>query len=339
MNENVGTYLIPNNFIDEGRVFNGAIRTRYLIEAVIIFIVIAGPCWLLIPKTVSAKIGITLGCSLPLAMLALVGINGDSLSGFLKSAWSWRKERQIMLYNDHTRTYAARPVDVMMSEVYASDILMNSLDKWRTQRAQRDANIDLVENVDFVFQKDEEYERMTPQDIRERQKREKKEAEKAKKAQKKKQKKVAELPSGTEAEMDTKEVLPVTDEDEDAAMDASLAAAAQGLENIPFVETVDTAEDEVFLFVDDDTDADGLENTIESIDDDQSETFSFFEETPEEDIEPVDTEEDFFSFEETDSVDSVEIADVSLPQATKQNSQNSRKKRSKSRSRKSRKGA
>jgi len=187
MNENVETYLIPNNFIDEGRVFNGAIRTRYLVEAIVMFLIIALPCWILIPKTVEAKFGIVLGCSLPLAMFALVGINGDSFSGFLKNAWKWRKERQIMLFNDHARTYQARPVDVMLSEVYASDVLINSLDKWRAQRAQQNANIgNLVENVDFIFMKDEEYEKMTPQDIREKRKQQQKEAKKAQKNAKKK---------------------------------------------------------------------------------------------------------------------------------------------------------
>lgn len=192
MHEQTQTYLIPNNFIDEGRVFNGAIRIRYLIEAIIVFIAIAGPCWLLIPSTVQAKTGILLGCSLPLTMLALAGLNGDSLSDFLKSALAWKKYRQVMLYNENARTYQARPIDVMLSETNASDILMNSLEKWKNQRSQQNANMDLVENVDFVFLEDKEYEKMTPQEIREKQKREEKEARKARKKAKKKKKETAE---------------------------------------------------------------------------------------------------------------------------------------------------
>lgn len=185
MREQIQTYLIPNNFIDESRVFNGAIRVRYLVEAIIIFVAIAGPCWLLIPSDTSAKLGITLGCSLPLTLLALTGINGDSLSDFLKSALSWKKYKQIMLYNENVRTYRARPVDVMLAETNPSDVLRNSLEKWKTQRSQQNANMDLVENVDFVFMEDKEYEKMTSQEIREQQKRAAKEAKKARKEKKK----------------------------------------------------------------------------------------------------------------------------------------------------------
>lgn len=185
MNENTRTYLIPNNFIDEGRVFNGAIRTRYLIEAILIFVAIAVPCWLFIPKTVQAKYAILLALALPFTIIALTGINGDSLFGFLKVAWNWCKERQIMLFNDNARTYQARPVDVMLSEVYASDVLLNSLEQWRAQRAQQNANVEWIENVDFVFCEDEEYERMLPQAVREQLKREKKAKEKAEKEKKK----------------------------------------------------------------------------------------------------------------------------------------------------------
>lgn len=227
MNENVKTYLIPNNFIDEGRVFNGAIRTRYLIEAIIIFIAIAGPCWLFIPNTVTAKFGITLGCSLPFTMLALVGINGDSLSGFIKAAWSWRKERQIMLYNDNTRTYMARPVDVMLSEVNASDVLVNSLEKWRTQRSMRDVNVELIENIDFVFMEDDEFEKMTPQDIREKKKREKKEAEKARKNSKKNKKRSAPLPEDGNIAEQTQEEAVMSNPEESSADSKELSGSIE----------------------------------------------------------------------------------------------------------------
>ncbi len=180
MDDNIQTYLIPNNFIDETRVFNGMLRIRNLIEAIIMLIMIAGPCILFIPKTVTAKFGITLACSLPLTMLALMGVNDDSLTTFIKSAISWRKNRQVMLYNDNARTFNARPVDVMLSEVYVSDVLMNSVEKWRAQRSQRDAMVELVENVDFVFKEDDEYVKMTPQEERTRLRQQKKEAKKRK---------------------------------------------------------------------------------------------------------------------------------------------------------------
>lgn len=160
----IKTYLIPSNFIDESRVLNGMIRTKYLIEAIILFAVVFFPLWFLIPPDLEEKLGITVGCALPLAMIALLGINGDALSTFVKSAYRWRKNKQVMLYNDSARTFAARPVDMMMAETNASEVIINSLANWRSRRAERDADVQLVENVDFVFKEDDEYRLLTPEE-------------------------------------------------------------------------------------------------------------------------------------------------------------------------------
>lgn len=244
MREQIQTYLIPNNFIDESRVFNGAIRVRYLVEAIIIFVAIAGPCWLLIPSDTSAKLGITLGCSLPLTLLALTGINGDSLSDFLKSALSWKKYKQIMLYNENVRTYRARPVDVMLAETNPSDVLRNSLEKWKTQRSQQNANMDLVENVDFVFMEDKEYEKMTPQEIREKQKQKEKEAQRRKKAAKKlkkrKNKETFLLPAG-QSDAESAEKLKTREPDKtDAQSEAENHTAVAPIQKNSDKESLDS---------------------------------------------------------------------------------------------------
>ena len=164
--EQIKTYLIPNNFIDESRVFNGALRTRFVVEAVIVFLLLFVPCWVIIPSTVNAKIGICLGCSLPLAIAALAGINDDSLITFIKNARNWRKSKEIMLYNDDAQTYKARPVDIMMSEVNASDMVMTVYSDWKAKRAQKNADVELIEGVDFEFRDDTEYHIMVPKDMR-----------------------------------------------------------------------------------------------------------------------------------------------------------------------------
>lgn len=164
--EQIKTYLIPNNFIDESRVFNGALRTRFVIEAIIVFLLVFIPCWVFIPSTVDAKIGITFFCSLPLAIAALAGINDDSLFTFIKNVKGWRKSKQVMLYNDDAQIYKARPVDVMMSEVYASDFVMTAYSDWKSKRAAKNADVELIEGVDFEFRDDTEYQIMTPKNLR-----------------------------------------------------------------------------------------------------------------------------------------------------------------------------
>lgn len=186
-NEQIHTYLIPNNFIDESRTFNGMLKTRHVIEAVICFAAVAGPSWLLIPSTVASKWTIVLGLSLPLALLSLMGINGDSLFTFIKYATGWRKTKQVMLYNEEARTFQTRPIAVAMAEVTPADRVMGMYDSWRENRAAEFSKVELVENVDFVFMEDTEYEKMTivGEDEKEKEKEIKKQTKAAKEREKK----------------------------------------------------------------------------------------------------------------------------------------------------------
>lgn len=198
--EQIKTYLIPNNFIDESRVFNGALRTRFVVEAIIVFLLVFIPCWVFIPSTVDAKIGISICCSLPLAIAALAGINDDSLFTFAKNAKSWRKSKQIMLYNDDAQTYKARPVDVMMSEVYASDFVMTAYSDWKSKRAAKNADIELIEGVDFEFRDDTEYQIMTPKSLRAT-----RQSEKARRKQERKEEKARALQAKIDAKNEKKQ--------------------------------------------------------------------------------------------------------------------------------------
>lgn len=186
-NEQIHTYLIPNNFIDESRTFNGMLKTRHVIEAVICLAAVAGPSWLLIPSTVASKWTIVLGLSLPLALLSLMGINGDSLFTFIKYATGWRKTKQVMLYNEEARTFQTRPIAVAMAEVTPADRVMGMYDSWRENRAAEFSKVELVENVDFVFMEDTEYEKMTivGEDEKEKEKEIKKQTKAAKEREKK----------------------------------------------------------------------------------------------------------------------------------------------------------
>lgn len=186
-NEQIHTYLIPNNFIDESRTFNGMLKTRHVIEAVICLAAVAGPSWLLIPSTVASKWTIVLGLSLPLALLSLMGINGDSLFTFIKYATGWRKTKQVMLYNEEARTFQTRPIEVAMTELTPADRVMGVYDSWRENRAAEFGKVELVENVDFIFMEDTEYEKMTivGEDEKEKEKEVKKQAKAAKEREKK----------------------------------------------------------------------------------------------------------------------------------------------------------
>lgn len=160
-NEQIQTYLIPNNFIDESRTFNGMLKTRHVVEAAICLVVLGGASWLFIPPTVSFKLTLVLGISLPLPLACLAGVNGDSLFTFVKYATKWRKTKQVMLYNSEARTFQSRPIEVAMTELTPADRVMSMYEQWQEGRAAKVEQVELVENVDFVFMEDTEYEKMT----------------------------------------------------------------------------------------------------------------------------------------------------------------------------------
>ena len=162
--DNGKLYSIPNNFIESGRWLNGMLRIRFSVEAAIIFIIIFFPAWALISGEGSSKFGLCLGLALPPAAIALVGINEDSLLQTIGAARAWLKTKQIMLYKDDTQTYSARPVDVMLNETNATDVIVSAYADWANKRAQQKSMLELVEGVDFEFIQDDEYDRMVPKE-------------------------------------------------------------------------------------------------------------------------------------------------------------------------------
>lgn len=218
--DNGRVYNLPNNFIESGRWLNGMLRVRFTIEAVILFLIIFFPAWTFIPNEGSSKLGLCLLLSLPPSIIALVGINEDSLIQTLVAAKSWFKARQIMLYKDDTQTYSARPVDVMLNETNATDVIITAYTDWSNKRAQQKAMIELVEGVDFEFMPDDEYERMIPKERRKEMRRQAKEEAKRRKDEarllKRKGKASEEAPKelaapASEGESDIPEA-PITDE-------------------------------------------------------------------------------------------------------------------------------
>ena len=107
---NYETYYIPANYTDAGRVF-GLFELRNIIEAVLIGIPILFIFMTALPLALTTRIIVTLFIFVPAAGFAMTGINGDSLSRYMKSWLGWRKKRRILTYrgesdyNEFERTY------------------------------------------------------------------------------------------------------------------------------------------------------------------------------------------------------------------------------------------
>lgn len=301
--DNAEVYLIPNNFIDESRLFNGMVRTRNFVEAVVVLLCIGIPCGMFIPSDFEAKFGVmAIAAGLP-AFITLAGINGDSVIRFIRLALNWKKTAQVMLYNDNARTYHARPLEVMMSEDTASDIVAKQLDDWRAKRAERDANIEYIEGVDFVFSDDDEYQRMMPKEMREQLRREEKQKN-SKKSQKPKNNQIKALPVASDpaTSPDDCHFEPVKTNDTDAKIASDTPVATE----LPAQDERDATETELRL------DADALtpEQTSQDVSPEPLE-FAFTEESASEEISFVETSAgesaaDVFTFDDTEAVEVVE---------------------------------
>ena len=80
-------YYIPPNFIEGGTVLGGLFKLRNTVEAGILALCVGIPVFML-ETDITAKVLILCFTALPLALLALIGISGESLfsyiCGFLK---------------------------------------------------------------------------------------------------------------------------------------------------------------------------------------------------------------------------------------------------------------
>lgn len=94
------TYIIPPNFIEGGTFFGGLLKLRNTAEALVIVLAIGMPVFSVSALTLTAKIIILCLTALPLGIIALVGINGESLSSFIFLVLKYLCNRRIITRNE-----------------------------------------------------------------------------------------------------------------------------------------------------------------------------------------------------------------------------------------------
>ena len=71
--------FIPSNFIEKGKILNGTFDIRNAIESIVLSLAIGIPVFHL-PLSLTARIIILCMTALPAAMVALIGIGGESIT-------------------------------------------------------------------------------------------------------------------------------------------------------------------------------------------------------------------------------------------------------------------
>ncbi len=89
-------YVIPPNFVDTGTFFGGMFKARNVIEAGILAGGTGIPIFLFLPAGLTVRIIVLCLTSLPLALVALIGISGESLTSFLAIFLKYLRNRRVV---------------------------------------------------------------------------------------------------------------------------------------------------------------------------------------------------------------------------------------------------
>ena len=81
-NDETDVYIIPPNFIEGGTLFGGMLKARNAIEAAILVLAVCYPVFVS-PMPLMWKIIVACLTALPLGLLGLIGVSGESLSSFV----------------------------------------------------------------------------------------------------------------------------------------------------------------------------------------------------------------------------------------------------------------
>ena len=88
-------YAIPANYTDSGKLFGGMVETRNAVEAGILLLIVGYPEFAGIPMPGMIRIVVMVVTLIPLAVLAVLGIDGDSLfqyMGHICKFWIHRRK-------------------------------------------------------------------------------------------------------------------------------------------------------------------------------------------------------------------------------------------------------
>ena len=89
-------YAIPANFTDSGKLFGGMVEPRNAVEALILILALGYPELMLIPMPTTVRIVVMVVTLIPLAVVAVMGVDGDSLFRYLGHIFRHLLHRRIL---------------------------------------------------------------------------------------------------------------------------------------------------------------------------------------------------------------------------------------------------
>lgn len=97
--DRIDIYTLPPNFAEEGTMFSGRVKSRNAVETAIILMVLV-PLLFSLETTVKVKMYIGMIVIVPVVVLAVIGIQGESLFAFIASFFRYLKRRRCLTVPD-----------------------------------------------------------------------------------------------------------------------------------------------------------------------------------------------------------------------------------------------
>ncbi len=91
-------YAIPANYTDSGRLFGGMLAVRNAIEALIITVILGYIELALIPMPTIVRVVVMVLTIMPSAVMAIMGIDGESLTQYLGHILRYLKNKRKLHY-------------------------------------------------------------------------------------------------------------------------------------------------------------------------------------------------------------------------------------------------
>lgn len=95
-------FFIPTNFEDSGKLM-GIFNMRNVIEAGILSLPFVFLTFKLVPVSLTWKIILSAVFAIPIGGFALIGINDDPFTVFVKNWWRWLRNRKIIEYRGEVK--------------------------------------------------------------------------------------------------------------------------------------------------------------------------------------------------------------------------------------------
>lgn len=146
-------YYIPDNYMEEGRILQGAVKVKNLVQGILFALPLALVGWTA-AENIKFKIVLAIILAGPVLFLGIVGFNDDSLVTVIKSYKEWNKNKALKLYNPNPTPFYASPTDTIFSREQTKDKIVGAYEERQRQRLEAHLNAEMVEGKTFEFAED-----------------------------------------------------------------------------------------------------------------------------------------------------------------------------------------